>query len=191
VPDYSWAEREDWESAWNDVVALVGADLGGGRKYPAADPVEAGAIRRYLEPLEFGCPLHYDEAVARKHGYVGIVAPYSGLATWISPGLWADGDEPVWVDPARNAQPRMKIRRFPFPGPDTNSMFQTDVEHVFHRPIVVGDRLYQVGQRLLQCLVKETRVGRGAFMTWEVDVRDDADELVATIRPTVYPYVAR
>ena len=34
------------------------------------DVIQRSAIRRYLEPLELGCALHYDSFVAREDGYL-------------------------------------------------------------------------------------------------------------------------
>ena len=34
-----------------------------------ADAVELGSVRRWLEPKEFECPIHTDEAAARAAGY--------------------------------------------------------------------------------------------------------------------------
>ena len=190
MADYSWAYADDWESAWQDLIANVGKDYGNGVVHTAADVVEASAVRRYLEPLEFDCPLHYDRPTAAGQGYKEIVAPYSGLMTWLSRGVWLPGDEPVWTDPARDAQPPSRGLTFPTPGPDTDSIFQTDVEHEFARAVVVGDRLSATGMRLVSCTPKETKVGRGAFNTWEIDVMDSDGLAVATIRATCYFYVA-
>lgn len=151
MPDYSWAERDDWEAAWQPVIDVIGEDFSGGVVQEAVDDIEKGLVRRYLEPIEFDCPLHYDEEVAKAHGYPGIIAPYSGLATWTSTGVWNPGDEPVYTSAERNAQPRYRGmgRGKPLPGPDTNSGFATDVEYEYFAPFVVGDRLRQSGRKLL------------------------------------------
>jgi hypothetical protein len=191
APDYRWAKQDEWHVAWDALRGEVGRDFEEGVARVAADPIEASTVRRFLEPLEFDCPLHYDADAARTHGYRNILAPYSGLATWYSEGLWQPGRPPLWVDPSRNAQPSGHRTSFPKPAPDTDSVFQTDLDHVFVRPLVVGDRLTTVGMRLLACDPKETRVGRGAFITWEVVVLDELRDPVAITRPTAYWYVAR
>jgi hypothetical protein len=178
VGDYSWAERDDWLHAWDDLVAVVGHDFGAEMVRVAADPIEASAVRRYLEPLEFDCPLHFDVESARAHGYGNILAPYSALS-------------PLWTDASRNAQPPFPGPTFSWPAPDTDSVFQTDTEHVFLRPLVVGDRLAATGRKLLGCVPKETHVGRGAFVTWETRVLAEDGELVALMRLTAFFYVSR
>lgn len=192
MPDYTWADRDDWQDAWQPLIDAIGVDLDGGAEVIGADEIELSAIRRYLEPLEFDCPLHYDEAVATTHGYRGVIAPYSGLTTWATQAIgWLPGDPPVYVTDGRDDCPPVRSARSERPGPDTNSGFATDVECDFHRPFVVGDRIRLRGRRLLKVVPKQTRVGRGAFFTYEVEVLNQRDELVATQRFTAYHYVAR
>jgi hypothetical protein len=45
--------------------------------------------------------------------------------------------------------------------------------------------------KLVACKPKETSVGRGAFMTWEWEVRNQRDEVVARLRNTMYVYSPR
>ena len=83
---------DDWTQAWQPTVDVVGQDFSGGIESTAVDEIERATIRRYCEPLEFSCPLHYDEEVAKAHGYAGILAPHSGVSsTWIDIGLWRPG----------------------------------------------------------------------------------------------------
>ena len=192
MPDYSWAEREDWNDSWQPLVDAIGTDLKAGEdvQYSVED-IEKGLIRRYLEPLEFDCPLHWDEKVAKEHGYPGIIAPYSGVSTWVTTFyVWKPGDEPVYENGGRNDRPRTRSGMFNRPGPDTNAVFATDVEHEYHRPFVVGDRLGVRGQKLLSAAPKQTRVGRGAFITLESDVVNQDGELIATERSSSYHFVA-
>lgn len=192
MPDTGWAERDDWQSAWQPVIDAIGQDFSDGAVRVAAYTIEEGLVHRFLEPLEFDCPLHYDEAAAKAHGYPGIIAPYSGLATWVSMGVWNPGDEPVYTSAERNAQPRPRAASGagrPLPAPPTTAAFATDVEYEYIRPFVVGDRLTQRGRKLLSCLPRQTSVGRGAFMIFESEVRNQKDELIAIARMGTYSYV--
>ena len=104
---------EDWEAAWQPVIDAVGRDFGGGEVIEGADAVEQSALRRYLEPLEFDCPLHHDERVAREHGCAGVIAPLASYFTFIAPPLWRPGDQPVFTSDERDAQPEgLGSRRF-------------------------------------------------------------------------------
>ena len=51
---------EDWKAEWQPLAEAVGRDFGDGTVVFGADAVEPGTIRRYTEPLEIGCPIHYD-----------------------------------------------------------------------------------------------------------------------------------
>jgi len=192
MPDFSWAEGEDWENAWQPVIDAVGQDFSDGSTRTAADDIEKALVRRFIEPLEFDCPLHYDEKVAKEHGYDGIIAPYAGLASWTSSAIWNPG-ETVWDSAERNAPAnrRMAQQGRPYPAPPTNAGFATDVEYEYFKPFRVGDRLTVRGRKLIQCLPKETSVGRGAFMITETEVVNQDGELIAKARLGNYSYVAR
>ena len=191
MSDFNWADREDWTKAWQSAIEQVGTDFGKGTIRLAADAIERGMVRRFLEPLEFDCPLHHDEQVAAAHGYVGILAPYSGVATWIAPAVWQPGAGPAWVDPSRNAQLADPVVQFPHIGPPFNAGFATDIEYEYSHPFLVGDRCHVRGPVLLAVEPKETRVGRGAFLTWRSDVHKQDGSLVVTMTFGMYRYVAR
>ena len=77
----------DWKLEWQEVIDAAGRDFSDGKVHYGADAVEAGAIRRFLEPLEFDCALHYDADVARQHGYPDITAPYTATMSWAMPAM--------------------------------------------------------------------------------------------------------
>ena len=180
----------DWEAAWLTVIDAVGTDFGEGEVIEGADAVDASALRRFLEPLELDCPLHHDERVAREHGYSGVVAPISSYFTFIAAPIWRPGDPPVFTSDERDAQPEgIAARRF-LTGlePPHAGYFAADMEVEPLRPVLLGDRLTRTGMKLVACQPKETSVGRGAFMTWEWEVRNQRGETVARFRNTMYVY---
>jgi hypothetical protein len=180
----------DWTLEWQEVIDAVGQDFGDGEAHYGADMVEAGAIRRFLEPLELDCALHYDADFARDHGYPGIIAPYTSALTWAMPAMWSPGDQPIFTDDARDAQPaHSPINNQGFPlGPRTTGFFATDIELDFIRPITLGERLGRRGNRLLSCTPKETAVGRGAFLKWESEIVDAGGDVVLRMRTGTYAY---
>ncbi|APW40983.1 hypothetical protein RD110_26260 [Rhodoferax koreense] len=165
------------------MVALVGQDLSDGSVCWGADLVEPGAIRRYLEPLEFDCPLHYDRETARRHGFDDVTAPYTSIGTFSLPAQWRPG-EPLFVDAGRNAQPAYSPLRGTrvAVAPPTTGFFATEYGAEYLRAPVVGDRLGRRGNRLLRCDPKATRVGRGAFTLWEYEVVNQRLDVVARCR---------
>jgi hypothetical protein len=181
---------EDWQAAWQPVVDAVGEDFSDGTTVFGADPVEPGAIRRFLEPLELDCPLHTDPEAARAHGFIGVTMPYTGVIAWTIPPM-RDPGQRLFDSADRNAQPvHSPINNQDMPlGPRTTGFFATDIEFDFLRPVVAGERVGRHGRRLVGCVPKETSVGRGAFLTWESDiVTEESGEVVARIRTGTYAY---
>lgn len=194
--DTSYASTDSWEQAWQPMVDAVGKDFGGGVTHQAVDEVEKGWVRKYCEPLEFGCPLHHDADEARRHGYRNVVAPVSGISsTWTDLGQWHPGEptnypnaEPNYNNINRNWAGRGEVE---MPTPPTTAGFATDIEIEYFEPVVVGDRLTRTGRKLLSVLPRETSVGRGAFMVWETDVNNQRGETVAKLRNGGYLYVPK
>ena len=190
----AYARSPEWAAAWGPMVDAVGTVFGDGSTVYGADRVEAGSIRRYVEPLEFGSGLHHDPEVARAHGHPDVIAPYTSLLMFCVGPIWSPGDPPVFTSPERDAQPArspVSERRVP-QQPHTTEYFATDMELDFVRPVAVGERVgRRRSQRLVSCVPKETSVGRGAFLTWESELVDEQGEVVARIRTGVFSYVPR
>ncbi len=183
---------EGWEQGWQAMIAAVGTEFGEAEIPYGPDAVERGAVRRYLEPLEFDCPLHYDDDVARAHGYDGVIAPYTSAVTFTIGALWEPGAH-VFQSAERNAQP-VTAALGPRPvglEPPATGFFATDIEIEWLRPIRLGDRLARHGRRLVGCVPKETTVGWGAFLTWESSIVDADGEVVAWTRNSTYNYVPK
>jgi hypothetical protein len=173
---------DDWESTWAPMVARVGEDFANGVIRWGADLIEAGAVRRYVEVLEFDCPLHQGP---------DAVAPSTSLASFTLPAMWPAGQPPVFTSDARNAEPE----RSPLKGtrpegmPPTTAYMATDYEVDYLQPARRGDRLGRRGNRLVRCEPKATKVGRGAFTTWEYDIVNQREEVVARCRFGMYHYL--
>ena len=61
------------------------------------DEVTRSDIRRKLEVYCFDCPLHYDESVARAHGYRTIIAPAALTPLWAMPAYWSPGEPTIFA----------------------------------------------------------------------------------------------
>jgi len=181
---------DDWKQAWQPLIDAVGTDFGGTAEIWGADEVERSTIRRFLEPLEFDCPLHYDKATALSYGYSDIVAPYSSMLSYTLPAMWQPGQH-IWTSAERDAQPAHShvamsdnaVQKLMPPSP---GFFATDIEIDYLQPVVVGDRLRMMGRKLLSCVPKETSVGRGAFVTWQSEVLNQHGAVVALYRMGLY-----
>lgn len=179
----------DWKAAWQPLVDAVGQDFSGGPQAPGADEVSAAAIRRYLEPLEFDCALHYDAQAARAQGHADIIAPSTAIQTFSLPPMWQPG-QTIFTHAERDAQPAhsaLSGLKTPLE-PETSAYLVTDYEVEYLCAVTVGDRLRRHGAKLLACVPKETKVGRGAFLTWESEIRNQHDAVVARMRTTWLRY---
>lgn len=180
---------DNWVAAWQPMVDAVGTEFDPGPHTFTADVIEAGAVRRYMEPLEFDCPLHHDIDTARAFGHPAIVVPTSAIPSFAMGPMWQPG-ETLFDTAERNAQPA----RTPISGvrtaiePSTTGFFATNYDVEYLQPVYVGDRLLRRGARLLACKPKETKVGRGAFLTWQSEIVDQRLDVVARLLTTYFRY---
>ncbi|MBI2857127.1 MAG: MaoC family dehydratase N-terminal domain-containing protein [Chloroflexi bacterium] len=155
------------------------------------EPVDALTIRRELEVLEFDCPLHYDDEVARRHGYKGIIAPLHMVQTYQVSAIWEPGQASVWSSDERDftvsgTGQHGEMLRVPAPA---QPGFVTDLQVDFFQPLYIGDRVTQVEHRLLEVNPRKTRVGDGAFLTYESLYVNQRGERVARQRSTGYSFI--
>ena len=180
---------DDWKKEWDRMKAAVGQDFSDGRPVWGADAVEPGGIRRYLEVLEFDCPLHFDRDVAKAHGYRDIVHLACGAGPMAIPPQWKPG-----LTIFNSDDPHAQPDHSPIRGiqsdlmPGTTGYFATEAQIDYYLPLYVGDRICLVGSVLVSVDPKETSVGRGAFCVFETQLRNQRDELVAKRRAGMYYY---
>src|SRR5918992_2589219 len=166
----TWEETEQW----------VGRELA---RFTGADEVTVGDIRRRLESLAWDCPLHYDEDVARRHGYRTIVAPATMLMTWALPPYWSPGDpRPQLDDPA--LIPPLPACKLPAPG---DCLFATSSETEYFEPVYPGDRITATSV-LLEITRKRLSVGDGAFLLVGTTYVKQTGEVVGVERTTFFRY---
>lgn len=172
-----WGKQGTWEEAEAFLGKVIKVSKG-------ADAVEAGSIRRWLEPKEFHCPIHTDEDAARKAGYDGIVAPATMAFTYGVPAYWAPGDAPAKMGDEQRQIPIPVI--FDVPAPCSLS-FATSMEIEFKEPMHIGDRL-TVEHKLTDLARKTLSVGDGAFFTQEDTYRNQRDEVVAIAQLVIFRF---
>jgi acyl dehydratase len=184
-------DSELWKEKWQPAIDAVGQDFSDGSVEWGADLVEPAILRRFVEPMEINTGIHTDEQAAREAGYDGIVAPSTATVLSLAlPPMWSPGDEELYPDDSRDAQPSHSPinNEESSPAPETSGYFATDMEVDFLRPVTVGERLGRRGRRLTSCSVKQTSVGRGAFMTWEQEIVSDRGDVVARRRTGYYAF---
>ena len=174
----TWGKWGTWEETESYLGKVIGEDTG-------VDAVELGSIRRWLEPKEFDCPLHYDQKVAGAAGYDDVIAPNAMVFTYGLPAYWAPGDP--------HAQPGDEPPQIPIPvifdvpAPCTLS-FASSVDVEYFKPMVVGDRITRTS-RLTNIHRKELRVGKGAFLRQEDTYTNQRGETVAIVNLDIFRFV--
>ncbi len=157
--------------------------LGRESNYEGVDEVSWNDIRRKLEVYCFDCPLHYDEAVARAHGYRTIIAPAAMTPLWAMPPYWSPGEPSIF---APNLREKNGSFRLDIPTPFSKGFNgAAEVEHF--EPLYPGDRLRGTA-KLVEINPKRTRLGDGVFLTSETRLTKQTGELVSTQRNTGYRY---
>jgi acyl dehydratase len=144
----------------------------------AEAPIAESAIRQYVAAIEDPNPLYWDPAVAREIAG-GPVAPPAMLVTFTTPPRWSPAAEPP---------PQALLVAVPMPG---DSMINISSEYEFFDRLRVGDRLEVVESVESVSEEKETRVGRGHFLTVVARFRRENGELVATQRNVMLRFWAK
>ena len=166
-----------WEDTQRSNGQVV-ADLTGPHEVTRAD------IRRRLEVLAWDCPLHYDDAVAREHGYRGAIAPATMLMTWVMPPYWSPGDPPpTLADPP--LFPSLGLCRVPAPGA---AGFVTSCETEYLEPVYPGDRITATSVPT-DVTRKTLSMGDGAFITVTTTYTKQTGEVVGIERIVIFRYV--
>jgi acyl dehydratase len=154
---------------WAQAEAMVGSTIA---TLTGADAVCEGDIRRKLEVIGWDCPLHYDTAAAREHGYESIVSPVSMARVWAMPAYWRPGQPMLDDEPLSTPIPATAV-----PG-EGDTMIATGVRTEHMEPIYPSDRISATAV-LRSVTPKQTRVGPGAFLVVETTYTNQRDEKVA------------
>jgi len=160
-----------------------------GRELPSTgvDEVSRSDIRRKLEVYCFDCPLHYDDDVAQAHGYRAIPAPVVMTGLWSMGPHWAPGQPPLFPPgDSESRLPGAPEGETHVPMPFARNV-QAGSETEYFEPVYPGDRLHGV-RKLVEITPKQTRLGNGAFFTFEGRHWKQTGELVSASRSTGYRY---
>lgn len=168
MSEKGWGKWGSWEEAESFVGKTIGVTQ-------SLDPVEIGAIRRWLEPKEFELDIYRDEAAAKANGYRNITAPASMIFSYGVAPYWTieDGDSQPGYTPRQISIPVI----FDVPAPCRLS-FATSIEINFEHPIYVGD-LITCTSKLISITKKELSVGAGAFFRQEDTYTNQSNEILA------------
>lgn len=168
------------EISWESAAEWIGRELPSNQ---GVDEIDRTWIRWWLEVIEFDCPLHYDEEVARQYGHEGIIAPVAMTISAALPPYWNFGDPMTTMqDPPKLAP--FEGARIPSPG---KRNFATDYEFEFFADLHPGDTVYSVA-KMTDIKPKTLRMGDGAFITMQKEYRKQQEDLIAIGRNTIFKF---
>lgn len=159
----------------DSLAALVGRPISPGGPFVAPDPVNQPMIRHWVAAFEDSNPVYVDPAAAAASRHGQIVAPPLMLQTWtmatpMITGIRERGGSPVDAD---DAEVLRLLDEAGYVGTlATNSDFEID------RYLHLGDVVSS--ETVLESVSpeKQTRVGKGRFVTWITTYTDANGERV-------------
>jgi hypothetical protein len=163
---------ENEKTAWLELRALIGTPIG--TPSVAPDPVNQPMIRHWAAAFEDENPIYTDPARAAASRFGAIVAPPMMLQTWTMPtpkitGIAERGGSPV------------EFGNNPLTGLDAEgyiATLATNSEFEIVRYLKLGEVITSTMEIESVSEEKQTRIGRGHFITWVTTYRDEAGEVV-------------
>lgn len=128
--------------------------------------VNAPMIAYYAALVEDSNPSYWDEDFARQ-AWGGVISPPGMLMSWLMPLPWK---------PKGRKETPLLATLVPLPG---DTLINVSTETEFFRPIKVGDRLNVTDEVADVTREKQTRLGKGHFITTVATVRDAKGQVVA------------
>ena len=159
------------------LAALVGQPVGGHGPSVAPDPVNQPMIRHWAAAFADHNPIYTDSAAAQRSRFADIVAPPLMLQTWTMPyptlaGIAERGGSPVEMD---GEAALSVLDRAGYVGSlATNSEFEI-VRYLRLGEVVSATTVFESISA-----EKQTRMGRGRFVTWVTTYRVESGEVVGT-----------
>ena len=157
--------------------------IGRESSYDGVDEVSRNDIRRKLETFCFDCPLYTDDSVARAHGYRMAIAPSAMIPLWALPAYWSPGTPSIF-GPDLVEQDGTVPTRVPMSWPHG---LNAGSEVAYFEPVYPGDRLRSV-VKLVEVKPRKTRLGEGAFLTFETKIVKLSGETVSVRKNTSFRY---
>jgi hypothetical protein len=155
-------------------------------------PIDASAVWNFCESVEDGNPVYWDEAAGEASRFGRMIAPPQALMA-LSMGAW-------WLPPFLKERAAAEVKDFgPIPGATSHQIAvdfgfgtATNVtrEEEYFEPFGPGDgRLGHADTLVDVSPIKQTRVGKGVFLTTEMDyITEKSGTLVARARNVLLMY---
>jgi hypothetical protein len=164
--------------------ALVGKPLREGVSV-APDPVNLPMIRHWCAAFDDGNPVYSDPAAAAASRFGQIVAPPFMLQTWTMPTPTIAGLRERGGAPTESHGPNLLAA---LDDAGYTATLATNSEYEIVRYVNLGEVLSS--STVLESISeeKQTRLGRGRFVTWLTTYTDDADQVVGTQRFRIFRF---
>ena len=164
------------EKAVREMRALIGKPIG--TPAVAPDPVNQPMIRHWAAAFEDHNPVYTDPQRAAESRFGGIVAPPMMLQTWTMPtpkvsGIAQRGGSPVET----TTNPLAALDEAGF-----IATLATNSEFEIVRYLRLGEVITSTMEIESVSDEKQTRIGRGHFITWITTYRDERGEVVGRQR---------
>jgi hypothetical protein len=158
---------------------LVGKPVGPAGPAVAPDPVNQPMIRHWAAALEDRNPVYTDAELAARSRFGGIVAPPLMLQTWTMPtpkitGIAERGGSPVEL---AGENPLSVLDEAGF-----IATLATNSEFEIERYLRLGERIASTTAIESISDEKQTRIGRGHFVTWVTTYVDERGGVVGRQR---------
>jgi acyl dehydratase len=166
---------QETDALWEELQAWVGKSLSGSGQQTGPEPVNLPMIHHWVDAFDDRNPVYEHEEFAKTTRFGGVVAPQAMLQAWTMA-------RPILAGIAERGGAAVEL---PQSGPLTmldqagfNATLATNSELEFIRPLRPGDLLSS--DVILESVSpqKKTGLGRGYFVTWISNYRDQAGELV-------------
>jgi hypothetical protein len=165
--------------------ALVGTTLGTHDVARAPDPVNQPMIRHWTAAFDDQNPVYVDPEFAEQSRFGAIVAPPLMLQTWtmatpVIAGIGERGGSPVVPD---GESPLIAFDQAGF-----TATLASNSEFEIERYLRLGDVISSTTIVESISTEKQTRVGRGHFLTWLSTYVDQDGETVGTQRFRIFKF---
>ena len=177
------------QELYDELRALVGGESA---VVDRPDEVCKQMIRHWCEAMEDANPVYTDEEYARRTKFGGIIAPPTMIQAWCFPPLWPAGQELQWRDPevyAKGQPPvphQVALEKLAKAG--CTGVFAARTVMEFVQPLFPGDRVNLAIKLVDVTPERETRAGKGHFVTFVNTYTNQRDELVGTQAFTVLAF---
>lgn len=160
-----------------------------GPRRMSARTIEKSAIWNFLEAVEDGNPVYWDEAAAKSSRFGRLIAPPQAIFALTMPAFWL----PDWMTQRQAANEAaappcpLRAARAILAEHGFAAVMVVNREEEYLAPFGPGDGHVIIEERIVSVSpVKQTKVGRGVFYTFEIDYRTERDDRLVARASSVF-----